>query len=302
MRRRRSAGGRAHPRRRSQPAAYTTAVVPTRCTRLDRLRVLITRLTSFPCIGEVLMVTSGKCTADIEAALKGASRWNDVKVRIADMGQWDDLFGPAVRFLAGSQAHRNVLLHLDDDELPCAEQACSLTHEVLNEPIGIFGHHPRVCNSHVGYTALKISPRVGQHVQRSSYNVVLTSFAATSKAFNDAFVSHLGDYGRALANARGNGEDLAYNHFLLHKFNRTPSYVPWRECAEWVVNGSDVYQHHHLPHSKFAFNPSAKLDDQSGISLGVHHYWLRKRLCTWAWHLRDWRKVNIIVPELTGTS
>ena len=159
-----------------------------------------------------------------------------------------------------------ALVHLDDDEMPCEQQVCRLAKQALIEPVGLYGHHKRICTS-VGYM-VPASPSDLRRFHKAPFNVLLTLFAATSRFVNDAFVRYFGSYAEPLASTRGNGEDIAYNHFLLRHFNRTPTYVQKAQCGQLIINGTDVY--------KGGFS---KLNDAVGISANQHHYRLRKRMC-----------------------
>ena len=123
------------------------------------------------------------------------------------------------------------------------------------------------------------------HWHATHFNVLLTLFASTSRFVNDAFLRKFDGYAEPLASTRGNGEDLAYNHFLLRHFNRTPTYVREATCEELYINGSDVHE-----------GGFSKLNDQVGISAGVHHYRLRRRICKHLWKLPDWGTIGKVGP------
>eukprot|EP00900_Chrysochromulina_parva_P021413 jgi/Chrpa1/3905/Chrysochromulina_OHIO_Genome00010631-RA len=223
---------------------YATIVVPTICRRLDRLEFLVKRLiTEMQCVGEVMVVARDPCHSMVERmlrnpqlkpSLKQASEERSLAVGLVNMGDWDRIYGPASRFLAAQKARGHVIVHLDDDELPCERQVCGLAAAALKEPIGIYGHHKRKCNAIKGYRAAG-NPKA--RFNYAPFDVLLTLFASTSRAFNDIFVRNFDRYALALASARGNGEDIAYSHFLLQHFNRTPTYIPRENCWTWQVNG-----------------------------------------------------------------
>lgn len=279
---------------------YATVVVPTICRRLDRLVLLVRRLsTEMQCVGEVLIVARDPCRATVEKALldpqlkqtlEQASRKRSLAVGVVDMSGWDALYGPGARFLAAQKARGHVLVHLDDDELPCERQVCGLAAAALKEPIGIYGHHKRKCNPVKGYKAAG-NPKA--RFNMAPFDVLLTLFAATSRAFNDIFVRHFDRYALALAGARGNGEDIAYSHFLLHYFNRTPTYMPREPCWTWRVNDTVIENY------TFGF---AHLNDQSGISGRGWHYNTRWFICKHYWTTETWgpagsRPTDQLIPR-----
>jgi hypothetical protein len=249
---------------------YATIVVPTICRRLDRLEFLVKRLiTEMQCVGEVMVVARDPCHSMVERmlrnpqlkpSLKQASEERSLAVGLVNMGDWDRIYGPASRFLAAQKARGHVIVHLDDDELPCERQVCGLAAAALKEPIGIYGHHKRKCNAIKGYRAAG-NPKA--RFNYAPFDVLLTLFASTSRAFNDIFVRNFDRYALALASARGNGEDIAYSHFLLQHFNRTPTYIPRENCWTWQVNGIVVENY---------TDGFSHLNDRSGISARTWHY------------------------------
>ena len=272
-----------------ETGGYATAVVATLCKRVDRLALLVGELSSMNCIGEVMIVSRDPCVVRVQemleknaAVIKARSRVG-VKTTAVDMGGWDQIYGPAARFVAASRARESVLIHLDDDEVPCEKQVCRLALHALMEPIGLYGHHKRVCTDR-GYTTPG-NPMNTNHWHATHFNVLLTLFASTSRFVNDAFLRKFDGYAEPLASTRGNGEDLAYNHFLLRHFNRTPTYVRKATCEELYINGSDVYE-----------GGFSKLNDEVGISAGVHHYRLRRRICKHLWKLPDWGTIGKVGP------
>jgi len=196
----------------------------------------------------------------LKPSLKQASEERSLAVGLVNMGDWDRIYGPASRFLAAQKARGHVIVHLDDDELPCERQVCGLAAAALKEPIGIYGHHKRKCNAIKGYRAAG-NPKA--RINYAPFDVLLTLFASTSRAFNDIFVRNFDRYALALASARGNGEDIAYSHFLLQHFNRTPTYIPRENCWTWQVNGIVVENY---------TDGFSHLNDRSGISARTWHY------------------------------
>lgn len=272
---------------------YATAVVPTLCKRVDRLSLLIDKLSLMSCIGEVMIVSRQLCIGIVQRIIDQhtatmAELGPHAEVVAVDMGGWDRIYGPAARFFAASRARQSVLVHLDDDEIPCEQQVCRLATQALQEPIGLYGHHKRVCTKETGYK-VPANPNSKRWWHIVQFNVILTLFAATSRLVNDAFVRYFSPYAEALASTRGNGEDIAFNHFLLRHFNRTPTYVRKAECGDLIVNGSNVYD-----------GGFSKLNDQVGISAGVHHYRLRKRMCRQLWFLQHWPAKRIGPQKYAG--
>ncbi len=275
----------------TRTGGYASVVVPTLCKRVDRLAVLVDRLSMMACIGEVMLVSREPCITEVKHMLiTHVERMQQIEARsvapvtVIDMGGWDRLYGPASRFFAASRARQSVLVHLDDDEIPCEQQVCRLARQALLEPIGLYGHHKRICTSR-GYK----SPGDPSNIRwwtKAPFNVLLTLFAATSRHVNDAFVRYFASYAEPLASSRGNGEDIAYNHFLLRHFNRTPTYVPKADCGALFINGSDVYE-----------GGFSKLNDNVGISANLHHYRLRKRMCRHLWALPHWGSHGRIGPH-----
>ena len=274
---------------------YTTVVVPTICKRIDRLMLLVIRLRAeMQCVGEILLVARQPCLDQVKAALltlqshgistsygmSAKSSATDVMIGVVDMGQWDAIYGPAARFLAAQKARGQVIVHLDDDEMPCERQLCGIAAEALQEPLGIYGHHKRLCNPEKGYRQAG-NPKNQRNWAR--FDVLLTLFAATSRAFNDIFVRHFDRYAAALASLRGNGEDIAYSHFLLRYFNRTPTYVPYAACYEWRVNGSVVERYE---------GGFAKFNAAKGISQMKRHYALRRAICRRFWNRTSWESLG----------
>lgn len=265
---------------RSQ-GSYSTAVVPTLCKRLDRLVMLVSKLSSMDCIGEVMVVSRSPCVEQVNQALATSAGLiarqarAGVRIQVVDMGGWDRIYGPAARFFAASRARESVLVHLDDDEIPCEKQVCRVALHALMEPIGLYGHHKRICTSG-GYNPPG-NPLNTNHWHVAPFNVLLTLFAATSRVVNDAFVRYFSTYAEPLASTRGNGEDIAYNHFLLRHFNKTPTYVRKAACEEVYLNGTDLYE-----------GGFSKLNDEGGISSGRWHYRLRRRMCRHLWALPHW--------------
>ena len=253
---------------------YATIVVPTMCKRLERLRLLVTTVSQYGCVREVLISSRRPCVDLVQAALRGASTGN-ATLRVIDMGEWDSIYGPASRFLASRYATGNVLVHIDDDELPCEQQVCTLAARALKEPIGIYGHHKRQCDE-TGYYMRGNAKRL-RNLARANYTVILTLFAATSRAFNDAFIRHFDQYATLLASTHGNGEDIAYSHFLRRFYGRLPSFVQKSQCGHWEVNGTDVWA-----------ASSAKLNDNVGMSAMRVHYKLRMKLCQQFWARLAW--------------
>ena len=274
----------------TRAGGYATVVVPTLCKRVNRLSILVDRLSQMSCIGEVMIVSRPPCINEVKQLLAThVERMKRIQVQSApvsviDMGGWDQLYGPATRFFAAIRARQGILVHLDDDEMPCEQQVCRLAKQALLEPVGLYGHHKRICTS-VGYTA-PASPSDLRRFHKAPFNVLLTLFAATSRFVNDAFVRYFGSYAEPLASTRGNGEDIAYNHFLLRHFNRTPTYVQKAHCGQLIINGTDVY--------KGGFS---KLNDAVGISANQHHYRLRRRMCRFLWRMPDWGSVGRLGPQ-----
>ena len=272
---------------------YTTVVVPTMCKRLERLQLQVHKVLRMPCVYEVMIATRSPCVEAATAALRTVNTRNHSDegqhiafLTIADLTTWDQVYGPAGRFLAAQQAAGSVLVHLDDDELPCERQVCMLAARALKRPIGIYGHHKRRCD-HRGYTNVG-DPRRKSAYAHSPYNVILTLFAATSRAFNDAFVRHFDHYSAVLMNTHGNGEDIAYSHFLQSFFNVTPTFVQKEPCYRWDVNGTDVYA-----------RGASKLHDDVGMSSSKRHYKLRKQLCKNFWEHALWsEKQATMTPPL----
>lgn len=262
--------------------AYATVVVPTICKRLDRLTLLVQRLSSeMQCVKEVMVVARSPCTNLVTNALRNADqaklRRKNVTHTVVDMGGWDAMYGPASRFLAARNARGTTLVHLDDDELPCERQVCGVAAAALKEPMGIYGHHKRRCSAEKGYHTAG-DPR--RERNWNSFNVLLTLFAATSRAFNDMFVRHFDRYALGLASVKGNGEDIAYSHFLLRYFNTTPTYVPRAPCYAWSVNGSLVESYR---------DGFSHLNDETGISANQDvHYIARRVICRRYWNRSQW--------------
>ena len=272
---------------------FTTVVVPTLCKRLDRLRLLANELSTMSCVREVLVTSSGPCVGRVKATLQQPTEKAANMTTIVDMGEWDGIYGPASRFLAARRASGTVLVHLDDDEFPCEKQLCTLAARALKEPIGIYGQHKRTCNEE-GYRT-RGDMRRPYVWARAKFNVLLTLFASTSRAFNDAFVRHYDHYARALASTRGNGEDIAYSHFLLRFYNRTPVFVQKQPCGHWEVNGTDVF----TPY----FGGFSKLDDGDGMSDGSKHYATRRRMCRMLWNKTSWTMaIGHRAPQLVPTT
>lgn len=264
---------------------YATAIVPTLCKRIARIHLLLDKLTLMRCIGEVMFVSRGICIQNLRNELLRRSPGpRQTPIVVVDMGEWDNIYGPAARFMAATRARESVLVHCDDDEIPCELQVCKLAVAALREPVGLYGHHKRVCDRK-GYRA----PFFPGHIDawaKQPFNVLLTLFASTSRIFNDAFVRHFGNYAEPLASTKGNGEDIAYNHFLKWHFNRTPTFVANPTCGKWLVNGSNLYD-----------RGFSKLNDQTGISARANHYKLRKRMCRHLWYKELWSDYGRFGPK-----
>ena len=284
---------------------FATVVVPTLCKRLDRLALMVNALKQMHCVGEIMLTSRGPCMENINRMQleevnesvpctisgRGCNKWGErvasaavhmtppARLVTKDMGEWDKIYGPAARFLAASRARMSVLVHMDDDEIPCEAQVCKLAVRALREPIGLYGYakQGRVCINK-GYKVIRY--------KGMAFNVMLTLFASTSRLFNDAFVRHFSRYSELLVSSKGNGEDLAYNHFLLRYYNRTPSVLKVEECSEWIINGSDVYNKGY-----------SKLNDAVGMSSRVNHYRMRKRICRHLWDRKDWQNIGKFGPN-----
>ena len=285
---------------------FATVVVPTLCKRVGRLALMVNALRQMHCVGEIMLTTRGLCMRHIRKlqleeantsvpctiSSHGCDKWGNrvssvrdnishplANIVVKDMDEWDLIYGPAARFLAASRARTSVLVHMDDDEIPCEAQVCKLAVRALREPIGLYGYpkQGRVCINK-GYKVIRY--------KGMPFNVLLTLFAATSRIFNDAFVRHFSRYAELLVSSKGNGEDLAYNHFLLRYYNRTPTLLRKEECTEWIVNGSDVYE-----------GGYAKLNDAVGMSARANHYRFRKRVCRHLWDRNDWQNVGKFGPN-----
>jgi len=274
---------------------FTTVVVPTLCKRLDRLKLLADNLGNMSCVREVMITTAGPCVAQVHDMLRLTTPQAANMTTVADMGEWDTIYGPASRFLAARRASGTVLVHLDDDEFPCERQLCLLAAKALKEPIGIYGQHKRTCNEEKGYQ-IRGDMRRPYAWARAKFNVLLTLFASTSRAFNDAFVRHYDNYATTLASTRGNGEDIAYSHFLLRFYNRTPTFVQKYPCNRWEVNGTSVMSPY--------FGGFSKLDDHAGMSdRKFFHYMTRRRLCRMLWNRTSWTiAVGHRAPQLVPTT
>ena len=112
------------------------------------------------------------------------------------------------------------------------------------------------------------------------FNVLLTLFAATSRAYNDIFVRHFDRYAKALASVKGNGEDIAYSHFLLKHFNKTPSYVERAPCYTYAVNNTVVETY---------AKGFSHMNDETGISSNLFsHYTARRIICRRLWNDTRW--------------
>jgi hypothetical protein len=262
--------------------AYATVVVPTICKRLERLKVLVLRLsTEMQCVGEVMIVAHAPCSERVTEMLRGVNqtllRSKKVIQTVMDMGGWDPMYGPGARFLAARSARGTTLVHLDDDELPCERQVCGVAAAAAKEPIGIYGHHKRNCNPLKGYQTSGDPRRLRSN---KPFNVLLTLFAATSRAYNDIFVRHFDRYAKALASVKGNGEDIAYSHFLLKHFNKTPSYVERAPCYTYAVNNTVVETY---------AKGFSHMNDDTGISSNLFsHYTARRIICRRLWNDTRW--------------
>jgi len=274
---------------------FTTVVVPTLCKRLDRLKLLADNLGNMSCVREVMITTAGPCVAQVHDMLRLTTPQAANMTTVADMGEWDTIYGPASRFLAARRASGTVLVHLDDDEFPCERQLCLLAAKALKEPIGIYGQHKRTCTEE---RATKFGAICDGHTLGHAPSSTCCSHYSRRRRVRSTTPSFAtnDNYATTLASTRGNGEDIAYSHFLLRFYNRTPTFVQKYPCNRWEVNGTSVMSPY--------FGGFSKLDDHAGMSdRKFFHYMTRRRLCRMLWNRTSWTiAVGHRAPQLVPTT
>ena len=164
------------------------------------------------------------------------------KVRHLDLIAENDGLYVSERFLAGAEARYPVVLHMDDD-IRVARQASASLVEGLHAAVareegfpdysdgkgegldgrkfGLYGPQERQCGVH-GYSDPHNHGGPASFFQNKSVDgaptIVLTKFAATSRAYSRQFARRLrGDYGALMKLTRGNGEDIVFGTALRQR-------------------------------------------------------------------------------------
>jgi hypothetical protein len=184
------------------------------------------------------------------------------------------------RFMAYRHARNEILLHLDDDQLPTEGLLRRMLRAYHDDPMQMYGSmkYARLCDS-TGYSA----PHQNHNKLRPGQtltNFVLTGVSLMSKATNMAVLQGMkaqGSLFRLVLKQKGNGEDLLFNEVFIKLFRKFP-----------VAVHGDVLQ----LDGKRGFASSAK----KGKS---NHYAMRGQFCKLLAHApsESWMKMRSKRPS-----
>ena len=158
--------------------------------------------------------------------------------KIKHLKNYNNEYGATQRFFAALKAQNNIIIYLDDDMIPSEDLVNKLALAVQKESIGLYGPLSRRCDKR-GYGI-------------KGNDTILTPILATSKIFNQSYISHFHWYKDLLRDTHGNGEDLTYNLFLRKYYNTLPT----------KVSGKYYW-----------------LDKSNGYSSKGNHFKIRNKIC-----------------------
>ena len=139
------------------------------------------------------------------------------------------------------KATNDIIISLDDDELPSEALINNLVKAVRTDPNRLYGALPRACDK-TGYSSKR----------RKDYNMVLHPMAVKKdivKAYSD---TELKKNQAFLKQTKGNGEDILFNHFYRQYTGNDPQ----------AVKGKLYF-----------------MDKSNGYSSNSSHYTIRSKLC-----------------------
>jgi len=192
--------------------------------------------------------------------------------------------GCAHRYLVGTQARNDVLLHLDDDLVPNNAVMRALTQSVCGEPgfpsypldaprSMFYGTTPRLCAAD-GYRAYPTPP---SWLFTRRY-FVLTNVASMSRSLNNQFVEIFEqDYAALMHATHGEGCDLIFNDFAT-KRGSTPTALQ-KHLLTTSVRNLRVPNHQKALQGSARVAASKQAAFHGGYERKGDHYATRWQIC-----------------------
>jgi hypothetical protein len=145
------------------------------------------------------------------------------KVVNVDDSEAQDKWATMRRFMAYKHARNEILLHLDDDQLPTEQLLHRMLRKYQDDPRQMYGSmkYARLCDS-TGYNA---PHQNAKNKGRKLTNFVLTGVSLMSKSTNIAVLNGMKQQARLfklVLKQKGNGEDLLFNDVFIKLFRKFP--------------------------------------------------------------------------------
>ena len=215
--------------------------------RPHNLKKLVPELLTYPLIDDIV-VSNGLKENEFKFFNKRVKIMNDFKI--------DKLYGAAIRFLKVKYIKNDIVLFIDDDNIPSEDLVNKLYFTIKNnyDKNTIYGVENRICNSN-GYYLTTIKKIISDakellnlNYDHSSYNIILTPILmCKASIIYDYLQSDEGwiKYEEWFKKYKGNCEDLSLNKFIETYYNENPVYVNGKYTQLDMSNGysSKIYTH-----------------------------------------------------------
>ena len=215
--------------------------------RPHNLKKLVPELLTYPLIDDIV-VSNGLKEKEFKFFNKRVKIMNDFKI--------DKLYGAAIRFLKVKYIKNDIVLFIDDDNIPSEDLVNKLYFTIKDnyDKNTIYGAKNRICNSN-GYKMLTIKKFISDakeffnlNYDHSSYNTILTPILmCKASIIYDYLQSDEGwiKYEEWFKKYKGNCEDLSLNKFIETYYNEKPVYVNGKYTMLDMSNGysSKIYTH-----------------------------------------------------------
>ena len=140
---------------------------------------------------------------------------NFQKVKVFDDFTNNDKYYAARRYIGmAEKATNDIVITLDDDELPNEQLISNLVKAVQADPSRMYGHLPRTCNQN------------GYNTKSGKDNNMILNPMALEKRIVEAYKNTaLSKDQKILKQTKGNGEDILFNHFVKQYTGKDPKVV-----------------------------------------------------------------------------
>ena len=229
--------------------------------RPHNLKKLVPELLTYPLIDDIV-VSNGLKEKEFKFFNKRVKIMNDFKI--------DKLYGAAIRFLKVKYIKNDIVLFIDDDNIPSEDLVNKLYFTIKDnyDKNTIYGAKNRICNSN-GYntTSIKkftsdIKEMLNLDYDHSSYNIILTPILmCKTSIINDYLNSEEGwiKYEEWFKKYKGNCEDLSLNKFIETYYNEKPVYINGKYIELDNNDGySDIFSNHYKIRNDFCKKYSIK--------------------------------------------